>query len=387
MDNIFVIRGRIQELYANHSRIFDKAIQFLLALVTFWLINQNVGFMKVAASPLATLALAVICTFFPLTMTVIAAAGLILAHMFAASLGVLAVTALVFLIMFIFYFRLTPKMALVALLTPVAFALKIPYVIPIAYALISGPVCLVAISCGTIVYYMMKYVEKAAPSLSGKDKAGLLGQISAYVKQVFQNKEMWIIIVAFIICFLLVYTIRRQSADHAWEIAVIAGAVTNIIVITIGDIALGVHTSYGVLIVGSVLAVVIGLVLELFFFSVDYARSETLQFEDDEYYYYVKAVPKISVAIPEKTIKRINECQETEIIDPAEVRKKAKNAAADKASKEGKPQPKKKPVKSDKRPAKRPAPKKGPSAKKHAIDDVDKMLLTQSLKQDLNLRD
>ena len=105
---------------------------------------------------------------------------------------------------------------------------------------------------------------------------------------------------------------------------VVAGAVANIIVIAVGDIAFGVHTSYGPMIAGSIAAVVIGLVLELFFFTVDYARSENLQYEDDEYYYYVKAVPKISVAAPEKTVKRINERQETEIIDAEEVRRQAK---------------------------------------------------------------
>ena len=55
----------------------------------------------------------------------------------------------------------------------------------------------------------------------------------------------------------------------------------------------------------------------------DYARSESLQFEDDEYYYYVKAIPKVSVSTPEKTVKRINERQETEIIDTEAVRKNA----------------------------------------------------------------
>ncbi len=30
-----------------------------------------------------------------------------------------------------------------------------------------------------------------------------------------------------------------------------------------------------------------------------------VQFEDDEYYYYVKAVPKMAVAVPEKRVKRI----------------------------------------------------------------------------------
>jgi hypothetical protein len=54
-------------------------------------------------------------------------------------------------------------------------------------------------------------------------------------------------------------------------------------------------------------------------FSVDYTRTEYLQFEDDEYYYYVKAVPKAAVAIPEKTVKRINERQKTGVIDSEQI--------------------------------------------------------------------
>ena len=65
-----------------------------------------------------------------------------------------------------------------------------------------------------------------------------------------------------------------------------------------------------------VLGAVTGLVLELLFFSVDYSRTENIQFEDDEYYYYVKAVPKVGVAVPEKKVKRIteNQPQETTVI-------------------------------------------------------------------------
>lgn len=374
MDSIFVIRGRLQELYASHSRIFDKVVQFVVALTAFYLINDNVGFLTMAASPATTLALAVICAFFPPIVTVLAGTALILAHMYAVSLGALAVTAMIFLIMYIFYFRLTPKMAMVVLLTPIAFMLKIPYVIPIAYALIAAPVCLVAISCGTIVYYMMDYVKTAAPGLEGQGTSGIMAQVSAYVKQVFQSKEMWVVIVAFIICFLLVYTLRRQAMDHAWKIAISAGAVANVILIVIGDIALGVHTSYVSLIAGNIAAVVIGLVLELFFFSVDYARSENLQYEDDEYYYYVKAVPKLSVATPEKTVKRINERQETEIIDPREVRRRA-----------GKIGRKNEPPQKER--ADRPNPGKGASARRgdRDMEEIDKMLLTQSLKDDLGL--
>ncbi len=58
-------------------------------------------------------------------------------------------------------------------------------------------------------------------------------------------------------------------------------------------------------------AVISGLILDLFFLSVDYSGTETLQFEDDEYYYYVKAIPKVAgVPVQEKKVKHITEPHE-----------------------------------------------------------------------------
>lgn len=366
MDSLFVLRDRVQELYARNSRIIDKIIQFVIALAAFYLINKNVGFMKIASTSAVMLALAVICTFFPMVMTIIAASILILAHMYAVSLAALGVTAVIFLIMYIFYFRLSPKMAVIVLLTPIAFAFKIPCVIPIVYALVAAPTAIVAIGCGAVVYYMMEYVKKAAAGMKGADAAGLMGQVSAYAKTVFQDKEMWVVIAACIICFLVVYTVRRQSVNHAWKIAVTAGAIVNIVVITAGDMYFGLNTQFNSLIIGSVAGIIIGLILELFLFSVDYSRSERFEYEDDEYHYYVKAVPKLSVSTPEKTVKRINGHRETEIIDAAEVRKRNK--------------------KQNKNPGKHSPAKAGSSVKSRDMAEVDNMLLTQSLKQDLNLK-
>ncbi len=367
MDSIYVLRGRLEELYARNSKVYDKILQFILAAATFMVINRNIGFMKAAASPVVSLGLAVICTFLPLSVTVVMATALVLAHMYSVSLGILAMTAVLFLIMYIFYLRLAPKKALIVLLTPLAFFLKIPYVIPMICGRVAAPGSLVAVICGTIVFYMMEYVKKAAANVEGSGVKTMLSQSTDYVSKVFQNKELWVIIAAFVICFFVVFAFRRASMDHAWEIAIVIGTIVNMIVIVAGNMALGVHTSYGMLIGGSVACIVTGLILEIFFFSVDYSRSENLQFEDDEYYYYVKAVPKLSVARPEKTVKRINERQETEIIDTESVRK---NSGARGIRKDGK----------------RPEPRKGQSVKKHDMREVDKMLLTQSLRKDLDLR-
>ncbi|MDY5845385.1 MAG: hypothetical protein SPJ92_02355 [Bariatricus sp.] len=321
MSDLLVWRERIQKVYIGYSIYVDKAVQFVLGFVSFYLINQNIGLMKTITAPVVTFALAVICTFLPPVTIALVAAALVLAHLFSLSMGVMAVSALIFAMMFIFYCRFTPKKAIVLLVTPIAFMLHIPYVVPIICGLAMTPVAAVPIAFGTIIYYMIFCVKNSAAAITAAE--GITGQISLFVKTVFQNKELWITVIAFIICILTVYVVRRLSIDHAWKVAVAAGAVANILLIVIGDIVFDIHTSYGTLILGNLLAIVIGVILEFFLFSVDYSRTEHIQYEDDEYYYYVKAVPKMSVAVPEKTVKRINERRNTADDGSEEIRRKS----------------------------------------------------------------
>ena len=373
MDNLYVLRGEIQQFYAKNSKYINKALQFIVALLTFYMINHNMGFMTLLSNPLITLGLSVICAFLPMIVTVLAAAVLILVQMTVVSVGIMAVTAVIFLIMFIFYLRFSPKTALVVLLTPLAFMLKIPYVIPIAFGLVGTPVYAVPIIFGTIVFYMIDYLKEASSSLKGEGAAGMISQVTSYAQQVFQNKEMIVSVFAFIIVLLLVYTVRRMAINYAWKTAVAAGAVAGIAIVFAGSMMLGVKVSYLELILGNIAAVIVGLVLEFLFFSVDYSRCESVQYEDDEYYYYVKAVPKIVVSAPEKTVKRINkrgESQETEIIDTEEIRKKNAREQSVREPEEAVPEKRKR------------APKK----KSSKIEgNTEHLLLTKVLREELNL--
>ena len=373
MDNIYVIRGRIEELYGKHSKLFDKAFQFILAMITFSMINQNTGFMKSLSSPVISLALAVVATFLPPMVIVVIAAVLVLAHTLAASIGIFAVSAMIFLIMYIFYIRLAPKMAFVVLLTPIAFVLKIPFLVPVACALIYTPVSLVPMSCGTVVFYMVEYLKKTSSASKASGSKAMLSEITTYVQKVFQNKEMWIYIVAFIIGFFVVYTIRRRELDHAWKIGIIAGAIADVVVTAMGSIALGVEISYGSLIFGNILAVIVGMILELFLFSVDYARSERLQFEDDEYYYYAEAVKRLSQDVTEET-KAIS-------VEPSANHKLRKETSRKTPYNNSEYRS---PAQIRASQAKKHSPKRGPMPKKHDMKDVDKLLLTQSLENEFH---
>ena len=77
------------------------------------------------------------------------------------------------------------------------------------------------------------------------------------------------------------------------------------VVILVGDLKYQTMVEIPALIIGSLLALAVGLVLQFFVFNVDYTRTEKVQFEDDEYYYYVKAIPKNTVSLADRKVKKI----------------------------------------------------------------------------------
>lgn len=318
MSSLLEWKKKLQMAYAQYSMYIDKAIHFVLALTTFLLIASKIGFMEKLANPVIAVGLAAVCTFLPLNLTVICAAGLMILHMCSLSPIIGGIAGAALLLMFIFYFRFTPKKAVILILTPIAFALKVPILIPIVFGLIGAPIYAVPVSFGTIVYFLVKFTKEYAGTMENAGKDSMVNVAIGFAKQIMTSKVMWAAVAAVVVSLLVVYLVRRLSIDYAWVVGSVSGAVAYIAVSVVANVVFDAGINYLTLIIGSLLATAIGLALELFVFSVDYSRTENIQFEDDEYYYYVKAVPKLSVSAKEKKVKRINRRETVEHMEDFE---------------------------------------------------------------------
>jgi len=212
----------------------------------------------------------------------------------------------VFLLMFLLYFRFSPKDTLAVMLTPMAFYLSIPYVMPIALGLLGSPSSVISMSFGVIVSFMISYISVNATALTASNIEETANQFQTIISELLGNKQMWMYVVCFGITLIVVYLIRRMSVDHSWTVAIIVGALTDIICLLVGDLMYTTQLSFAGVIVQSLLAVCVVFVIKFFAFNLDYTRIEKVQFEDDEYYYYVKAVPKVTVSTPAPKVKQIN---------------------------------------------------------------------------------
>ena len=57
---------------------------------------------------------------------------------------------------------------------------------------------------------------------------------------------------------------------------------------------------------GTLVSLLLVQIIQFLRLSLNYAGVENLQFEDEEYYYYVRAVPKNSITTKKKRVKRFN---------------------------------------------------------------------------------
>lgn len=241
-----------------------------------------------------------------MTIIITALTAIMCINIFTLSIELGALVVIILLIMLLLYFRFTPTQEYSYFCSHGVF-LKIPYIVPIIAGLICTPVSIVSVTFGTIVYYMIAVIGKNADAIQNVASEGTnAANLNTVLKMISVNNQLFLVIAAFIITTLVVYFIRRSSVNNAWIIAIIVGGVVDCVIILVGALILNTEYSIIEVILGSVGSILLGCIIQFFVFSVDYSRTEHTQFEDDEYYYYVKAVPKINVVAPEMNVKRIN---------------------------------------------------------------------------------
>ena len=306
MTKLLEFRENLKLILNRYEAFIIPIGKFLLAFFVLSVINGQMGYMNRLDNVALVLIVALTCSFLPLGVQIFFGAVFSLVHMYALSIEVALVGLCMYLLIFVLFFRFRPKDSVVVLLTPLLFYLKIPYVMPIAMGLLGGPGAAVSVSCGVVVYYLNYSVVNNATTIStmGGDEA--VAKIRLIIDSAVANKEMLVVVVAFAVTTLTVYFLRRLAMEYSWTIAIVSGAMLNLVILMLGDLVYDINISVIGAILGGIVAMAVGKVIEFFRFCVDYRRTEKVQFEDDEYFYYVTAVPKMTVAAPAKTIKRIN---------------------------------------------------------------------------------
>ena len=301
MLSLLIFKEKIRLIYGKYSMFILPIFKFALILVALILMNINIGYLDILKNPFFIFIIAVFCSVLPFSAISVILSIYLLSDMFSVSIDMFLLIGIYLLVIGILYYGFKPGNSYLIVVVPLLFTLKIPYVLPIVLGLGTGILTVIPLSAGIILYYLLLYVKNNIGTLTNGITSDLSVRYFQILNSILSNKIMYIMLLAFALSLVIVYLIHNLSINYSWEIAIVSGMVSLLLFIFMGEFIMNITLSIMELLFGLIISLVLAYVYKFFIFNIDYT-----QFEDDEYYYYVKAVPKISIKFPDYKNEKIN---------------------------------------------------------------------------------
>ena len=302
---IYVFRENLIQFYKRQEFLLLSLFRFAVCLSVLLLLRSHLGIHIAGGSALNSTLLnviiALVCSMLPLGFSAGIIALVLVLNLYKLSLEAAAIGAAMILVCLLVYFRFSPRDTIILLLMPVAYAVNLHYLIPILAGLVFGPGAAVPVVFGLLFTKYVLLVEGNLPSLAVPEGAAaiagerIITNFRGLVDGMTGDRPMIILAAIFAVTVIVVCFIRRLAIVNAWMIAITAGCIIELIGLLIGDMRYGTGINLANVFVGIVFSFVLAQIVRFFIFNVDYLRIENVQFEDEDYYYYVKAVPKVMV--------------------------------------------------------------------------------------------
>ena len=275
MEKLLIYRERFLKFLTARGRYIQSGMRFLGGTVLFYVLGELFGYTETFSQPFFIFMMGVISVFIPRSALSLIFYVVIFLELLHVSLEVTLFFALVVVLYFLVYQRVFPETRIYLMMVPIFFYFQLPACLPIFVGMFCGIAGLPAILMGTVIYYLSNILQQT------------------------MNQVVFCLVTA------LVTAIRKRGAAHGWNISILAGGVVYLICMFIGGYLVNNEiniTSQIGTIIGSI---AIALIIQFLYNVIDYTREETFEFEDEEYYYYVRAIPKVTVEEEEFNVTQI----------------------------------------------------------------------------------
>ncbi len=302
MTGLLVFKEMILKFYQKYSLVLNPLFRFIAGFIAFHAANMAVGYNPALTKVWIEAALGLVLAAFPTQMLIVAVSAFVVVQIAFVSKYLAFTIAATFAVLYFVYVKFLPKHGFAIMAMPILYALNLPYVEPVVMGLFSTPISIAPMGIGVAAYYLIIDTNFVIGT-SSEDSIGLYKMV---VGQFASDTQMYISIIVFAAVMLVVYFIRNLKVNYAFEISIAAGTVLNIAFFLTMNFFLDTNMNIAGVLTGAVASSVIAWIMLFFRISLNYSGVENLQFEDEEYYYYVRAVPKMSVSAAKKRVRRYN---------------------------------------------------------------------------------
>lgn len=296
-------RNDIRKFFSKHASWLERLVRGLVWFAAALIVDSYMGFSGVPNTPLLAAGLAAFLAFIPYAAGSFVFLVFILIQLFSLSSSTGITGLLVFVVCYIICGLFRSRQTEFLVLEPIAYRLNFPFAFPLFAALFGRGRDSGAVICGCVSTWYLKAVTENIALIT--DKESPLSPLQFLSQTMVKNPMFYCFLAANAAMFLVTYLVRNQEIAYGWQIGAVAGTVTEFSIMLAGDLFCDRRADIPVLILSNAIILLAALFMSYMLKDFDFHRTERLRFEDDEYYYYVTAVPKIQLTSEKNEVKTI----------------------------------------------------------------------------------
>ncbi|MBO7402533.1 MAG: hypothetical protein J6U10_06040 [Lachnospiraceae bacterium] len=309
LEAMLEFRNKVCEIYQKFQFAIDLVFKFIVSFLVLTVLNTEIGYDTRLTAGSVVVMLSILCAFTPGGVLALVCIVLTVVHVFSVNPVLALFVALFMLVLYAFFLRFTPKYAYIMIAVPVLGVFNIPYTVPLLAGLTTTPVTVFPMCCGIFFRYLTAVIRNCVDiqvDLSKLNTDNLLELVNAIVDNLLASKEMLWFMGVYAAVEVVVFVIRKLKFSFAFEISIIVGTAVNIVGNIFVDGKYSLEGGIGKMLTFSIISCLLVIIVYAFIRVLDYISVENVQFEDDDYYYYVRAVPKIKTGLKKLKIREMN---------------------------------------------------------------------------------
>lgn len=295
-------REKLYTYYTEYEKYIKILIKFIMAFVAFYMVGNQLHYQDKLLQIQVTLGLSLVGVVVPYSIFTLLVALSAVTQIYFLSPVLAGIVAAVSFVLYLMLIRYDHKSILAMVFIPIFLVWKIPFVIAIVLGLFFGPASILTAAGGVIIYYVLQAVTCMEIGKE-KDITDFVTLAQTFMDSIIKNKNMYVMLAAMVAVVFVTWLIRTRRINYAFELAIFAGTVCGFLMLLLGNLMYDSNFSVQSVLSGSLLSGIIGYVVHFMHMVLDYGQTEEVQFEDEDYYYYVRAVPKLKMTIGNKKVK------------------------------------------------------------------------------------
>ncbi len=298
--------------YQENANILEPVLKFLLSLGTLFILYRMFPYRDFTTVLWYCLMASVIQAMVPLSVMNLTGNMLVILNLSAISLDIVAGYAVLMLICWLMCIRFNKRLAFMPVLVAVLFYLKLEYFLPVLIGMFMGFSGLLPVAFGTIIYFFAIYTSDASALLTTSDNQAPGLGLQRIVSLLVIDKKLLVILVSFSLVIFAAAKLNQLFHERAWLFSVLISYLALALLLLSGRFIFELDYSIWRIFLECVLGIILCIIIWFFRGIGDVSRMERVTFEDEDYIYFVKAVPKIKVTKRQREVTKIEAEEDTD---------------------------------------------------------------------------